>query len=676
MGFSIAFTEIGNDMLLTETEKGSVFAAYYYGFALTQVPGGYMAKRFGGKAVLALSFLLWAPTSALMAIVSNAPDGVVAGVVTCRLAIGMAQGVFIPAAQSMLGHWIPPALRGRHFAFAMSGMYAGTAAAMVTVPTLVSSFGAASTFYGAACLGGLWLAIWLCTGSDAAAHGQQDEHEESGMPGQTATETILGRWLEEDRPKLDGRHWSTVGMDMVGGGDVGNVERDNSSGGLGRGSGGGSVVTGRGGGGRDIIPKKRMERLVQATPNCAGDVVDGEETITNNRDVPGGNGGGAGVGGGGGGIGGGGSIVVPKVTRMTRYAGAVPSLKVEKAKLKRGKRGNVSRNGCRVIASDSGIRGGGNGSEGGGGGGVIRSKVVQTTRDIEVIPALKVTPTAAARAPQRSPCDSAKSAAPFPWRKMIASPAAWACVAGNVGAGTATNVVISWLPSYYKDFIQVDLEEIGLVAQARIIFPHLTMMVFSVLGGMAYCWLTNDGGFSRAWASKTITGLSFFLALVVFLCMGLAKSPTMATLLTSLALASAATSRGGWSTNHVEIAAPEHAAILYSAANTVSAASSVLSISSTGKILDAFGDEGPARVWAWTAAMGSIGVVCAACGVFFVVFADSDKLLFPATYEEEGERDDAEREEEEQRRPCTDDWVDESPTSSMDPRILVSPMMT
>ena len=382
--------------------------------------------------------------------------------------------------------------------------------------------------------------------------------------------------------------------DMVGGGDVGNVERDNSSGGLGRGSGGGSVVTGRGGGGRDIIPKKRMERLVQATPNCAGDVVDGEETITNNRDVPGGNGGGAGVGGGGGGssdiipekngtrqreiaavpapkafftrdvvneatfmretncggsrsgrvgfardsagiardgdggilknflqeevvmarnivtadgvvgeakskrgkrrnasfddasstvtssgvsgsecrgIGGGGSIVVPKVTRMTRYAGAVPSLKVEKAKLKRGKRGNVSRNGCRVIASDSGIRGGGNGSEGGGGGGVIRSKVVQTTRDIEVIPALKVTPTAAARAPQRSPCDSAKSAAPFPWRKMIASPAAWACVAGNVGAGTATNVVISWLPSYYKDFIQVDLEEIGLVAQARIVLP-------------------------------------------------------------------------------------------------------------------------------------------------------------------------------------------------------------
>ena len=37
MGFSIAFTDIATEMGLTETEKGSVFAAYYFGYALTQV---------------------------------------------------------------------------------------------------------------------------------------------------------------------------------------------------------------------------------------------------------------------------------------------------------------------------------------------------------------------------------------------------------------------------------------------------------------------------------------------------------------------------------------------------------------------------------------------------------------------------------------------------------------
>lgn len=37
MGFSIAFTDIATEMRLSETEKGSVFASYYFGFALTQV---------------------------------------------------------------------------------------------------------------------------------------------------------------------------------------------------------------------------------------------------------------------------------------------------------------------------------------------------------------------------------------------------------------------------------------------------------------------------------------------------------------------------------------------------------------------------------------------------------------------------------------------------------------
>lgn len=62
------------------------------------------------------------------------------GVVACRLAIGMAQGMFLPAAHSVLGHWIPTAHRGRHFAFAMSGMYGGAATAMVTVP-IVGEYG-------------------------------------------------------------------------------------------------------------------------------------------------------------------------------------------------------------------------------------------------------------------------------------------------------------------------------------------------------------------------------------------------------------------------------------------------------------------------------------------------------------------------------------------------------
>lgn len=47
------------------------------------------------------------------------------------------------------------------------------------------------------------------------------------------------------------------------------------------------------------------------------------------------------------------------------------------------------------------------------------------------------------------------------------SSAAWACVAGNVGAGIAINVVMSWLPTYYEEFILVELEDISSGALVR-----------------------------------------------------------------------------------------------------------------------------------------------------------------------------------------------------------------
>ncbi|CAM9423739.1 unnamed protein product, partial [Hapterophycus canaliculatus] len=103
---------------------------------LRQIPGGYLANRYGGKIILAVSFLLSGPASALTAIPLASPDSIVPGVVGCRLAVGMAQGVFLPAAHSVLAHWVPPENRGPHFAVAMSGMYAGAATAMITVPIL------------------------------------------------------------------------------------------------------------------------------------------------------------------------------------------------------------------------------------------------------------------------------------------------------------------------------------------------------------------------------------------------------------------------------------------------------------------------------------------------------------------------------------------------------------
>lgn len=93
-----------------------------------------MTRRYGGKATLALSFLLWSPASMLMVFPSGSSDHALSGFIACRLVIGMAQGMLVPASQSVLGHWVPPESRGRYFALAMAGKFAGATIAMVTVP--------------------------------------------------------------------------------------------------------------------------------------------------------------------------------------------------------------------------------------------------------------------------------------------------------------------------------------------------------------------------------------------------------------------------------------------------------------------------------------------------------------------------------------------------------------
>ena len=154
------------------------------------------------------------------------------------------------------------------------------------------------------------------------------------------------------------------------------------------------------------------------------------------------------------------------------------------------------------------------------------------------------------------------------------------------------------------------------------------MMTFSVLGGNVYCWLTNTHNISASRAFKLIIGVSFTLGFFFFISMGLATSSTAGTYLSSLALAAMALSRAGWSTYHVEIAAPEHAALLNAFSNTAASATCVVGITLTGKLLETFSAVG--QSFAWVVALGATGVICGSCAAFFLIFAEGDVILFPA----------------------------------------------
>lgn len=162
VGFSIAFTAMAKEAGLDESVKGTVLSAFYWGYALSQIPGGWAAQLYGGRLMLIFCFASWSAVSILTPTSAKS----VLGIVIARVSIGIAQGFLIPAVHTVLSQWIPPHERARATSLTTSGMYLGSATAMLVLPAVASSFGAASLLKVVGGLGIAWLAMWMYVGRE------------------------------------------------------------------------------------------------------------------------------------------------------------------------------------------------------------------------------------------------------------------------------------------------------------------------------------------------------------------------------------------------------------------------------------------------------------------------------------------------------------------------------
>lgn len=157
VGFSLAYTSTAGRTGVDQATKGWVLSAFYYGYASSQVPGGWAAQRLGGRRVLLLSFFLWS----LTCIFTPTKPGPIFGLVLARLLVGVAQGFIFPSIHTVLAQWIPPHERSRSVSLTTSGMYFGAAVAMLFLPGLVASRGPESVFQVVSVMGISWAILWL-----------------------------------------------------------------------------------------------------------------------------------------------------------------------------------------------------------------------------------------------------------------------------------------------------------------------------------------------------------------------------------------------------------------------------------------------------------------------------------------------------------------------------------
>ncbi|XP_074106260.1 major facilitator superfamily transporter 10 [Cotesia typhae] len=141
--------------------QGIILGSFFLGYVITNVPGGRMAEKVGGKLVYGLGVFL----TAILTVVS--PFAAYWGLgpfLAVRIAEGFTEGVTFPAMHSMLAHWVPPLERSKFAALVYAGSNFGTVISLPLSGYLCSlEFwgGWPLAFYLFGTLGIMWYIFWI-----------------------------------------------------------------------------------------------------------------------------------------------------------------------------------------------------------------------------------------------------------------------------------------------------------------------------------------------------------------------------------------------------------------------------------------------------------------------------------------------------------------------------------
>jgi MFS family permease len=99
---SVAGPQLERSFHLTPIDLGLLFSAFFWSYALLQIPVGLVLDRFGVTRVGRWSAFLWSAASAL-----TACAGGFAGIFLARLLLGVAEAPSFPASSKATGYWFP-----------------------------------------------------------------------------------------------------------------------------------------------------------------------------------------------------------------------------------------------------------------------------------------------------------------------------------------------------------------------------------------------------------------------------------------------------------------------------------------------------------------------------------------------------------------------------------------
>lgn len=152
---SIAAPLIKDELGLSAWQLGKLLSAFFWTYALMQIPAGWLVDRFDVKWVFAAGLLIWSAATA----VTGALHGF-AALLIVRVILGLGESVAFPSYSKILRGHFGESRRGFANAMIMTGLALGPALGILVGGIAVARFGWRSFFVVLGVAGLLWLVPW------------------------------------------------------------------------------------------------------------------------------------------------------------------------------------------------------------------------------------------------------------------------------------------------------------------------------------------------------------------------------------------------------------------------------------------------------------------------------------------------------------------------------------
>ncbi|VVC38796.1 Major facilitator superfamily,Major facilitator superfamily domain [Cinara cedri] len=148
----------GMELDWSEFDKNLILGSFYWGYIITELPGGLMAEKVGTRPIFGYSMLL---ASIVTLFTPMAMDLGLYPLLFCRALLGLALGVTYPAIQPIAVNWIPPNERGKFIANMMATNL-GAGFTILACGFIIPILQWKSVFYISGLVGVVWSVFWFC----------------------------------------------------------------------------------------------------------------------------------------------------------------------------------------------------------------------------------------------------------------------------------------------------------------------------------------------------------------------------------------------------------------------------------------------------------------------------------------------------------------------------------